>query len=60
MSPEGVQKTMTMFELSIYSPTIEEAWTDTCISRLKVDAAPGPKWIDPLEAMVYPAGMYLA
>jgi hypothetical protein len=40
MSPAGVQKTMTMFELSIYSPTIEEAWTDTGINRLKVDALP--------------------
>lgn len=25
MLPEPVQKTMTMFELSVYSPTIEEA-----------------------------------
>jgi hypothetical protein len=35
MLPERVQRTMTMFELSVYSPTIEETWKDS--GRLKVD-----------------------
>jgi hypothetical protein len=59
MMPERVQKTMTMFELSIYSPTIEEAWKDSGISRLKIDGPPDQRWIDPLEAVVYNAGKYL-
>jgi hypothetical protein len=57
--PERVQKTMTMFELSIYSPTIEEAWKDSGISRLKIDGIPDQRWREPLEAVVYNAGKYL-
>src|ERR1035437_5343505 len=34
-SPERVQKTMTIFEMSVYAPTIEEAWKQSGISRLK-------------------------
>ena len=59
MIPERVQKTMTIFELSIYSPTIEEAWKDSGISRLKVDGTPDQRWMEPLEAVVYNAGKYL-
>jgi sugar-specific transcriptional regulator TrmB len=33
------QKTMSMFELSIYSPTIEETWKKSGISRLNTDGA---------------------
>jgi hypothetical protein len=33
MVPERVQRSLTMFEISVYSPTIEEAWADTGISR---------------------------
>jgi hypothetical protein len=60
MTPERVQKTMTMFELSIYSPTIEEAWKDSGISRLKIDGVPDQRWQEPLEAVVYTAGKYLS
>jgi hypothetical protein len=38
-----------MFELSVYSPTIEETWKDSGISRLKVDAVPDQRWQEPLE-----------
>ncbi|SRR6266851_3368610 len=60
MLPERVQKTMTMFELSIYSPTIEETWKDSGISRLKTDGVPDRRWQEPLEAVVYNAGKYLS
>ena len=59
MLPERVQKTMTMFELSVYSPTIEEVWRNSGISRLKIDGIPDRKWQEPLEAVVYNAGKYL-
>jgi hypothetical protein len=49
-----------MFELSVYSPTIEEAWKDSGISRLKVDAVRDQRWQEPLEGMVYNAGKYLS
>jgi|SRR6266851_3780315 len=32
MSPERVQRRMSMFEISVYSPTIEETWKKTGIS----------------------------
>ena len=60
MLPERVQRTMTMFELSVYSPTIEETWKDSGISRLKVDAVPDQRWQEPLEGVVYNAGKYLS
>jgi hypothetical protein len=60
MLPERVRRTMTMFELSVYSPTIEETWKDSGISRLKVDAVPDQRWQEPLEAVVYNAGKYLS
>src|ERR1700735_2757449 len=39
MLPERVQRTLTLFEISVYSPTIDEAWKGTGVSRLKVDGA---------------------
>jgi hypothetical protein len=60
MLPERVQKTITMFELSIYSPTIEEAWKESGISRLKIDGVPDQKWQEPLETVVYNADKYLS
>jgi hypothetical protein len=51
---------MTMFELSVYSPTIEETWKDSGISGLKVDAIPDQRWQEPLEAVVYNVGKYLS
>ena len=32
MLPERVQKTLTVFEISVYSPTIDEAWKGTGVS----------------------------
>lgn len=60
MLPARVQKTMSVFELSVYSPTIEETWKKSGISRLKVDGALDQKWQEPLEAVVYNAGKYLS
>jgi hypothetical protein len=59
-SPEHVQRAMTLFELSVYSPTIEEAWKKSGISRLKVDSTPTAKWRDVLEAVVYTACKYVS
>lgn len=58
-SPERVQKNMSVFELSVYSPTIEETWKKSGISRLKIDGTLDGKWQDRLEAVVYNAGKYL-
>ncbi len=58
-SPERVQKTMTIFEKSVYAPTIEEAWKQSGISRLKVESGPTNKWAEALESVVYTAGKYL-
>ena len=60
MLPERTQKTMSVFELSVYSPTIEEAWKKSGISRLKIDGTLDQKWQEPLEAVVYNAGKYLS
>ena len=60
MSPEQTQRTMSMFELTVYSPTIEEAWKRSGISRLKTDGVLDHKWQEPLEAVVYNAGKYLS
>jgi hypothetical protein len=50
---------MSVFELTIYSPTIEETWKRSGISRLKTDGVLDQKWQEPLEAVVYNAGKYL-
>src|SRR5258708_36635686 len=55
MLPERAQKTMSVFELSVYSPTIEEAWKKSGISRLKIDGTLGQKWQKPLETGGYKA-----
>ena len=60
MLPTRAQKTMSMYELSIYSPTIEEAWTDTGISRLRTDEIPDERWYKAFEALVYKAGQYVS
>jgi hypothetical protein len=59
MLPERVQRTMTIFERSVYSPTIEEAWKGSGISRLKIDGIPDHRWQESLEAVVYNTGKYL-
>jgi hypothetical protein len=58
--PERAQKTMTIFELSVYAPTIEEAWKQSGIGRLKLDATPTEKWSETLEAVVYTACKYVS
>ena len=60
MSSERAQRTMSVFELTVYSPTIEETWKRSGISRLKIDGVPDQKWQEPLEAVVYNAGKYLS
>ncbi|MGF7179015.1 hypothetical protein [Tunturiibacter psychrotolerans] len=60
MLPVRAQKTMSVFELSIYSPTIEENWKKSGISRLKVDGAIDRRWQESLESVVYNAGKYLS
>ena len=59
MLPERVQKTLTVFEISVYSPTIDEAWKGTGVSRLKVDGAITGKWQEVFEAVVYKLTKYL-
>src|ERR1700731_2188443 len=48
----GAQKTMPLFELSVYSPTIEDTWKKSVISRLKIGAPLDQKSPEPLEAVV--------
>ena len=60
MSPERAQRTMSVFEFTVYSPTIEETWKTSGISRLKIDGVLDHKWQEPLEAVVYNAGKYLS
>ena len=59
MLPERVQKTLTVFEISVYSPTIDEAWKGTGVSRLKVDGAITGEWQEVFEAVVYKLTKYL-
>jgi hypothetical protein len=59
MLPERAQKTMSVFELSVYSPTIEETWKKSGIGRLKIHGTLDKRWQEPLEAVVYNAGKYL-
>lgn len=60
MLPERVQRTLRMFEISVYSPTIEETWTETGISRLKTDGAINGKWAEVLSSIAYKASKYLS
>ena len=59
MSPERVQRRMTLLELSVYAPAIQEAWADTGISKLNVDATPNRRWCETMEAICDKAGKYL-
>jgi hypothetical protein len=60
MLPKRAQKTMSVFELSVYSPTIEETWKKSGISSLKIDGTLDHEWQEPLEAVVYNTGKYLS
>jgi hypothetical protein len=58
--PARAQKGMSIFELSVYSPTIEEIWKETGIRRLKLEGTIDGKWGEVLEAVVYKTSKYLA
>jgi hypothetical protein len=58
--PTRAQKSMSIFELSIYSPTIEETWKDSGIRRLKLDGAINGDWSEAFEVVVYKISKYLA
>ena len=56
--PARAQKNMTLFELTVYSPTIEEVWKGTGISRLKVEGTISKRWRDVFEAVAYKTSKY--
>ena len=58
--PARAQKAMSIFELSVYSPTIEEMWKDSGIRRLKLEGVIDGNWSEVLEAVVYKTSKYLA
>jgi len=58
--PESAQKGMTLFELTVYSPAIEEAWKQTGISRLKLDGTISDRWRETFEAVVYKTSKYVS
>ncbi len=59
-SPERAQKQMTIFEMSVYAPTIEEAWKQSGISRLKIEGSPTKKWAEAIESVVYTSCKYVS
>jgi hypothetical protein len=56
--PERTQKNMTLFELTVYSPTIEELWKETGISRLKIEGTISKRWREVFEAVAYKTSKY--
>jgi hypothetical protein len=58
--PERTQKKMTLFELTVYSPTIEEVWKETGISRLKIEGAISRRWQEVFEAVAYKTSKYVS
>ena len=58
--PERAQRSMSIFELSVYSPTIEETWKDSGIRRLKMEGTLDGRWREVLEAVVYQTSKYLS
>ena len=58
--PERTQKKMTLFELTVYSPTIEEVWKETGISRLKTEGAISKRWQEVFEAVAYKTSKYVS
>lgn len=54
-----IQRSMTMFELSVYVPSIEDAWTKSRIKRVKIDQTPNAGWNDSLEAVLYHLSKYI-
>ena len=60
MLPERVQRQLSLFEISVYSPTIDEAWSGTGISRLKTDGAITPRWSEVLASIAYSTSKYVS
>lgn len=58
--PERIQKTMTLFELTVYSPTIEEVWKETGISRLKIEGAIDRRWREVFVAVIFKTSKYIS
>ena len=59
-SPERAQKGVTLFEVSVYAPTVEEAWKDSGISRLRVDGPITSRWDGTMEAVLYTVCKYVS
>ena len=57
---ERTQKNMTLFELTVYSPMIEEVWKGTGISRLKIEGAISKRWQEVFEAVAYKTSKYVS
>jgi hypothetical protein len=53
-------ESMSIFELSVYSPTTEETWKDSGIRRLKLDGEINGDWDEVFEVVVYKISKYLA
>jgi hypothetical protein len=51
---------MTLFELTVYSPTIEEVWKETGISRLKIEGTISKRWQEVFEAVAYKTSKYIS
>jgi hypothetical protein len=60
MLPERVQRKLSIFEISVYSPTIAETWKGTGIGRLKTDGVINGKWSEVLESIVYNTSKYIS
>ncbi len=58
--PERAQRSMTIFELSVYAPTIEEVWKESGIRRLKVEGKIDWKWKEVIETVAYKVSKYVA
>jgi hypothetical protein len=56
--PERTQKKMSLFELTVFSPTIEEAWKGTGINRLKIEGTISKRWQNVFEAVAYKTSKY--
>jgi hypothetical protein len=54
------QRSMTIFELCVYSPTIEETWKESGIRRLKAEGKIDWKWREAVVSVAYKVSKYLA
>jgi hypothetical protein len=51
---------MTIFEVSVYAPTVEEAWKDSGINRLGLDGPITSKWAEVMESILYTVCKYVS